>query len=422
MRNNIGLFLGKRAHLNPDMEAIVDTATERRLSYRELDLRANKLANAMRDSGVKKGDRVAILMMNGIEYVESFMGLAKIGAIVVPLNWRLVADELSFILKDAGATVMVYGSDFADVIGTLHEGGAAATQIGQWIEFCEDGHDRDLFATDYMEFTGPASDAGPEIDAGDDDDLFIMYTSGTTGLPKGAQHSHNTAMWAIITFSITAEFRYKDRFAIALPMFHVGALLPVIVTFYIGGTAILMRQFDPKQMWEITEREKLTVNLAVPAMLNFMLMVPEFEKYDYSHLRWIMSGASPVPASLIESYKDIGIEVHQVYGLTEACGPGTLISPDDAMVRIGSAGKAFFHTTVRVVDDDGKDTAPGVPGELLVQSAHVMKGYWNNPEATAETIRDGWLHTGDIAIQDKDGFITIHDRVKDMIISGGENV
>ena len=125
MRNNIGLFLGKRAHLNPDMEAIVDTATERRLSYRELDLRANKLANAMRDSGVKKGDRVAILMMNGIEYVESFMGLAKIGAIVVPLNWRLVADELSFILKDAGATVMVYGSDFADVIGTLHEGGGA---------------------------------------------------------------------------------------------------------------------------------------------------------------------------------------------------------------------------------------------------------------------------------------------------------
>ncbi len=169
-------------------------------------------------------------------------------------------------------------------------------------------------------------------------------------------------------------------------------------------------------------REKLTVNLAVPAMLNFMLQVPDFQSYDFSHLRWIMSGASPVPASLIETYKDIGIEVHQVYGITEAGGPGTLISPDDAMVKIGSAGKAFFHTTVKVVDGDGKETEPGEPGELLIKGAHVMKGYWNNPKATAETIRDGWLHTGDIALRDEDGFITIHDRVKDMIISGGENV
>ena len=422
MRNNIGLFLAKRAHLNPDMEAIVDVGTARRLSYRELDRRANKAANAMRAMGVAKGDRVAILMMNGIEYCESFLGLAKIGAVVVPLNWRLVADELSYILKDAGATTIIYGSDFAEAVATLHEGGEAATAIRQWVEFCEDGHNRDIFATDYVELVGRASDGAPAIDAGDDDNLFIMYTSGTTGLPKGALHTHNTVTWALITFSITGEFRYKDRFAVALPMYHVGALLPSLVTIYIGGTCILLRQFDPKVMWEVTEREKLTVNLAVPAMLNFMLQVPEFEKYDYSHLRWIMSGASPVPVSLIEAYKDIGIEIHQVYGLTEACGPGTLISPDDAMVKIGSAGKAFFHTSVRVVDGDGNDVAPGVPGELLVQGAHVMKGYWNNPEATAKTIRDGWLHTGDIALRDEDGFITIHDRVNDMIISGGENV
>ncbi len=422
MRNNIGLFLGKRAHLNPDMEAVVDTATARRLSYLEIDLRANKLANAMRDLGVKKGDRVAILMMNGIEYFESFIGLAKIGAVVVPLNWRLVANELSYILKDAGATALIYGSDFAEVTGALHAGGADATNIVHWIEFCEQGHDRDLFATDYIDLTAKGSDAAPEIDSGDDDDLFIMYTSGTTGLPKGALHTHNTMAWALITMSNTAELRFRDRFAIALPMFHVGALAPVLLTIYIGGTCVLLRQFDPKLMWEITEQEKLTVNLAVPAMLNFMLMVPDFEKYDFSRLRWVMSGASPVPANLIETYKDIGIEIHQVYGLTEACGPATLISPDDAMVRIGSAGKAFFHTTVRVVDEDGNDTAPDEPGELLVRGAHVMKGYWNNPEATAETIRDGWLHTGDIALQDTDGFITIHDRVKDMIISGGENV
>ncbi len=422
MRNNVGLYLGKRAHLNPDMEAAVEVATGRRLSYLDIDLRANKVANAFTGLGIGKGDRVAILMMNNIEYFESFLGLAKIGAVVVPLNWRLVADELSYILKDCGSTALIYGSDFAEVAGELHGRGSDGSDVQHWIEFCEEGHDRDLFATDYNELMGPASDAAPEINSGDDDDLFIMYTSGTTGLPKGALHTHNTVTWALITMGNTAEMRFRDRFAIALPMFHVGALLPVLLTIYIGGTCVLLRQFDPKLMWEVTEKEKLTVNLAVPAMLNFMLMVPEFEKYDFSALRWVMSGASPVPANLIETYKNIGIEIHQVYGLTEACGPGTLISPDDAMVKIGSAGKAFFHTNVRVVDEDGNDTEDGVPGELLVQGKHVMKGYWNNPEATAETIRDGWLHTGDIAIRDADGFITIHDRVKDMIISGGENV
>jgi acyl-CoA synthetase (AMP-forming)/AMP-acid ligase II len=153
-----------------------------------------------------------------------------------------------------------------------------------------------------------------------------------------------------------------------------------------------------------------------------MLMVPDFDKIDLSSLRMILSGASPVPVSLMEKYRDIGIEIHQLYGLTESCGPGTIISPDDAMERIGSAGKGYFHTSIRVVNGVGEDVAPGEPGELLVKGAHNMKGYWNNPEATAETIRDGWLYTGDIALCDADGFITIHDRIKDMVISGGENV
>ncbi len=422
MRNNIGLYLGKRAHLNPDMEAVVDTATGRRLSYREIDAGANRVANGMCGLGIKKGDRVAILMMNSVEYVESFMGLAKIGAVVVPLNWRLVAHELSYILKDSGAVAMIYGSDFAAVADTLQGGGAADTDIVHWIEFCEAGHVWDVFAIDYGDVVGHASTEAPEIDSGDDDDLFIMYTSGTTGLPKGALHTHNTMTWAIITFTTTTDIRYKDRYSIALPLFHVGALLPVMFTIYTAGTVVLLRQFDPKLMWEITEAEKITTSLAVPAMLNAMLMVPEFARYDVSNLRSILSGASPVPVTLIEKCQDIGIEIHQAYGLTEAGGPGTVLSPDEAMVRIGSAGKGFFHTSVRVVDGDGNDAAPGEPGELLVKAAHVMKGYWNNPVATAETIRDGWLHTGDIALRDAEGFITIHDRVKDMIISGGENV
>ena len=421
VRNNIGLYLGKRAHLNPNLEAVVDPATSRRFTYREIDQRANRVANAMRSLGIKKGDRVALLLLNGVEYYESFLGLAKIGAVSVPLNWRLVADELAYILKDSGAIALIYGGDFAEVVGEITSRSAAATDIAHWIELSE-GKDRDLFATEYEDFMAAGSPDEPENDAGDDDDLFIMYTSGTTGLPKGALHTHNTMTWAVITASNTADIRFRDRYSIALPMYHVGALEPVLNCIYLGCTVVFLRQFDPKVMWEITETEKITISLAVPAMLNFMLMVPDFQNYNISNLRWILSGASPVPANLIETYKDIGIEIHQVYGLTEAGGPASLIGPDDAMTKIGSAGKAFFHTSIRVVDENGDDVPPGVPGEVLVSGAHIMKGYWNNPEATAEAIRDGWLYTGDIALQDKDGFITIYDRVKDMIISGSENV
>jgi len=421
MRNNIGLYLSKRAHLNPDMEAVVDPATSRRFTYLEIDQRANKVASGIKDLGVKKGDRVALLLMNGVEFFESFFALAKIGAVCVPLNWRLVADELSYILKDAGATMLIYGSDFAEITADIQGRGTGATDIVQWIELSE-GNERNAFSREYEDWLSMGSAEEPENTSGDDDNLFIMYTSGTTGLPKGALHTHNTIASALITVSMTADIRFKDRSSIALPMFHIGALHPVLNAVYNGGTVVLLRQFDPKLMWEITAQEKINITLAVPAMLNFMLMVPDIQNYDISHLRWIMSGASPVPASLIEKYQDIGIEIHQVYGLTEAGGPGTLIGPDEAMVKIGSAGKGFFHTSIRVVDTDGNDVAPGVPGELLVSGDHVMKCYWNNPQATAETIRDGWLYTGDIVLQDEEGFITIHDRVKDMIISGGENV
>ena len=424
MRKNIGLYLAKRAHLNPNLEAVIDPATARRFSYREINERANKVANCMREKGIKKGDRVALLLMNGIEFYESFMGLAKIGAVCVPLNWRLVADELSYILKDAGAIALIYGSDFAEIAAELHGRGTGSdggTEIRDWIELSE-GNERNAFASEYEDFISNGAADEPESDAGNDDNLFIMYTSGTTGLPKGALHTHSTMTWALVTASNTADIRFRDRYSIALPMFHVGALQPVLNTIYVGCTVVLLRQFDPNLMWEITEQETITISLAVPAMLNFMLMVPDFQNYDISNLRWILSGASPVPANLIENYKDIGIEIHQVYGMTESGGPATLISPDDAMLKIGSAGKAFFHTSIRVVDEDGNDTAPGVPGEVLVKGEHVMTGYWNDAEATAEAIRDGWLYTGDIALQDEEGFITIHDRVKDMVISGGENV
>jgi O-succinylbenzoate-CoA ligase len=421
MQNNVGLFITKRASLNPNGEALVDTTRDRRFTYAELSARCNRLANALVDSGLAKGDRVATLLMNGHEFVEVFFGTAKVGGVVVGLNFRLVADELSFILTDSGSETLVFGSQFADLATELHARGAQGTKVRRWIHV-GDAADRPDFAIGYEDMLANATADEPEIGAADDDLLFIMYTSGTTGLPKGVMQSHNTTLWSSVTALITADVRWDDRYLICLPLFHVGALNPLISSFHKGGTVVMMSQFDPVRIWEIFAEERINVTLAVPAMLNFMLQTFDSEKHDISSLRWVMSGAAPVPVPLIEKYAAMGIEIHQVYGLTESCGPACLISPEDALERAGSTGKAFFHTDVKVVDPDGNEVAGGQTGEVLVRGPHLMLGYWNRPEATAETIVDGWLHTGDIAEIDTDGYIYIQDRIKDMIISGGENV
>ncbi len=421
MKNNIGLFITKRAQLNPNTEAIVDITSGKRLTYPQLNARCNQVANGLTGGGLDVGDRVATLLMNGPEFVELFFGAAKVGGVTVALNWRLVADELSFILTDSGATTLVFGTAFNDVVTELHRRGTDGTQISRWLHV-GDTADRPAFAEGYEEMLSTASSHEPECTASDDDLLFIMYTSGTTGLPKGVMHSHNTTRWSAITVNMTADTQYGDRYLICLPLFHVGALNPLLSITSLGGTAVIMSEFDPVKIWEVFSSERVTVTLAVPAMLQFMLLTYDAETHDASTLRWIMSGAAPVPETLIRTYEAMGIEIHQVYGLTESGGPACLISPDDALERAGSTGKAFFFTDVRVVNEAGDDCAPDEPGEVIVRGPHIMVGYLNRPEATAETVVDGWLRTGDVAVIDADGFVYIQDRVKDMIISGGENV
>jgi O-succinylbenzoate-CoA ligase len=421
MKNNVGLLLAKRAHLSPSLAAIVDVEKKRTYSFAELNVRSCRTANAISRLDIRKGDRVALLMMNGVEFIESFFAIAKIGAVIVPLNWRLVPDELSFILKDSGAKALIFGEEFGNAVADLQARGSEGSAVEQWIQ---SGGDTAGFAVDYDSLQAGASDSEPETRASDDDLLYIMYTSGTTGLPKGAVHTHATSIWALITISATADLRFKDRYLLALPLFHVGALTPLTGNIYKGATSIVMRSFDPVAAWKLIRDHEITTGLAVPAMLNFMLQAHQaaggVEIPD--QLRWIMCGAAPVPVTLIEAYADLGVEIHQIYGLTETCGPACLISPDDALAKAGSTGKAFFHTDVRVVNEAGKDVEPGEPGEVLVRGPHIMKEYWNRPEATDETIREGWLWTGDVATMDPEGFIYIQDRTKDMIISGGENV
>jgi len=418
---NVGSHLSKRAELNPDLEALVDHAADRRFTFAQLNERADRAAHALTGLGLATGDRVAVLLPNGHQFVEVFYGAARAGLVVVPLNSRLVANELAYMLRDSGVTVLVFDAGYDAVVAELRERGGTedGTPVLHWLRV---GADRPGWAADFDALVEGAEFDPVSVEVDGEDPLFIMYTSGTTGLPKGAVHTHDSVQWSVLTVLASVDIRFCDRYLISMPLFHVGALCPMACCVYRGATIVMLRQFDAKRIWEVFRDERVTVTLAVPAMLNFMLPTYRPELRESLALRWIMSGAAPVPASLIESYARLGFEVHQVYGLTETCGPACVISPDEALSHIGSTGKAFFHTEVRIVDDQGVDAGPGVAGEVLVRGRHIMAGYWNRPQATAETITDGWLHTGDIAVRDADGFIYIQDRIKDMIISGGENV
>ncbi len=418
MIQNIGDLLTRRARTTPEVEAYVQAETGERYSFSELNARTNRVANAFKAAGVNPGDRVAFLLMNGVEFVESYLGLAKIGAVVVPLNWRLSPSELEFIIADSGATWLIFDDAFIESVEILQSQGK--TNVREWLHVSPSAA---LPATRvYEEFSGASSAGEPRITTGGEDMLYIMYTSGTTGLPKGVVHSHRTSLWAVLTMSPVLDMRLRDRFISLLPMFHVGALAPIMMNVYNCATSVVLRSFDPKLAWEVIEKESINTGLAVPAMLNFMLQVPNNASHDTSSLRWMLSGAAPVPVALIKAYAERGIEVHQVYGLTESCGPCCVIDAENALERAGSTGRPFLHTDVRILDNEGQECPPNVAGELVLRGQHNMHGYWHRPEATAEALRDGWLYSGDIASMDEEGFVTIQDRKKDMIISGGENI
>ena len=423
MKHNIGRHLTKRAAISANSEAFVELERNRRFTFAELNQRSNRTANSLLAMGIEPGDRVATLLKNGIEFLESYFAIAKIGAVMVPVNWRLVANEIDYILNDCGAKVLIFDADFNDTVSTLHQQNNTAISHYLRVNAINDGK-LPSFAVDYDQTTLTASTEEPNCQAGDDDLLFIMYTSGTTGHPKGVMQSHNCMLWAELTSMSTSDMRGDDRFLLPMPMFHVGCLVPASQLLHKGATGIIMRDIDMSLMFKAIEQEKVSITMSVPALLQFMLAAPERQQYDISSIRWIATGAAPVPVSLLKQYETLGIAIHQAYGLTESCGPGTLLLPADAEAKVGSCGKPQMHTEAKVIHDDGSEVTPGSSevGELILSGKHMMLGYWNKPEATAEALRDGWLYTGDLCTVDDDGFITICDRKKDMIISGGENI
>jgi acyl-CoA synthetase (AMP-forming)/AMP-acid ligase II len=420
LTSNMGEALARRAARNPNNEAVVDTHTGERLTFRQLDTQANQCANAFVGLGLNAGDRIGLLLPNSIAFMSSFYGAAKVGGILVLLNWRLVADELEYLLVDSGATVLVYGSDYVGVAEELQRRGTSSVRV--WIQV-GDQTNRPEFAIDFSALVNSASDTAPETCGADDDVLCLCYSSGTTGRPKGAMLTHEGQMWAVYSnLGSSEDFTLNSRYLLVMPMFHLGGLLPMEVCVLAGATVVIVRAFDPHGVWDVVGRERVTGGLVVPSMLNAMLSVFDAAKHDHTSIRNLWCAAAPLPITLIEQCIEKGIGLLQTYGLTESGGPGTILGHEDARRKVGSSGKAYLLTDVRIARRDDTTCDPGEAGELLVRARHVMKGYWNNPTATEAAVVDGWLHTGDVAIMDDEGFVTIQDRIKDMIISGGENI
>jgi fatty-acyl-CoA synthase len=412
-------LLRGRARLNPHREALLELESGRRYTYLELNERSCRAANFLRHQlGIQKGDRVSILAHNGVPYIDLLYGLAKIGAVFAPLNWRLVASELVYIVDDCKPKVIVCGAEFTDTLAAMrgqlnidHVVTLEGVEIPGAISY-EDG----------LRSASTLEPEQPELDG--ETPLCILYTSGTTGRPKGAVIPHRQVVWNCINTAISWGLVDRDVSPIFTPLFHAGGLFAFMAPiFYVGGRIVLTRQFDANDSIKTIQDEACTVILGVPTLFQMWMKSDVIDAVDFSSVRFFISGGAPCPIPLMATWREkVGTVLRQGYGLTEV-GPNCFTMTDkESKLKSGSVGKPILHSRVRLVDGDGEDVPSGTIGELIIQGPHVSTGYWKDARATEEAHVDGWFHTGDMARVDEDGFFTISGRVKDMIITGGENV
>ncbi|MBN1966451.1 MAG: long-chain fatty acid--CoA ligase [Anaerolineae bacterium] len=413
-------LLSSRARLTPDREAVLEVETGRRYSYRQLNERASKLAHFMQDKlGVQAGDRVSILAHNSVAYLDLVYGLGKIGAIFTPLNWRLVARELAYIVNDSTPSVLIVGPEFVETFNEMRP------QIDVPHHVAIDGAEIDgaLIYEHEMMVAQPTEPPRPPGLHGDTP-YAILYTSGTTGHPKGAIIPHRQVLFNCLNTVASWGITEHDVSPVLTPLFHAGGLFAFMTPIlYSGGRILLGRGFDVNESLRLIVAEKCTVILGVPTLFQLWMKSPLFEKADFKHVRFFISGGAPCPPALMEEWRARkNVVFRQGYGLTEVGVNCFSMTDAESVPKTGAVGKPVFHSKMRLVDENGQDVPQGQEGELWIWGPHVCLGYWRNEEATAAALTDGWFHTGDMARMDEDGFYTIIGRAKDMIISGGENI
>ena len=414
MRNQgLGSWPARRARSTPYAVATVYRGRER--TYARLRDRVHALAHGLRGHGVGHGDRVAYLGPNHPAFLETLFAVGALGAVFVPLNTRLSGSELAFMLADSGSLVLIHDERYADTARALQHG-HPGLRLFSVAEDATGGDVEELIAASPTE---PLDEV-----VGADDSAIILYTSGTTGRPKGARISHGNAIWNALNVVVDIDLTSSEVTLLNAPLFHTAALgMTCLPTLLKGGTVVLENAFDVETTLDLIERRRITLAFGVPTMFDALSRSPRWADADLSSLRFLLCGGAPIPEELIRRYRERGLTFMQGYGMTEAAPGVLLLSAADSPYKIGSAGKPAFFTDVRLETGDGTGADVGEPGEVLVHGPNVVDGYWQRPEATGDSFTaGGWFRSGDVATVDADGFYRIVDRVKDMFISGGENV
>ncbi len=404
--------------------AVAMTYAGKEYTYAQLDERSNRAGNALRDLGIRKGERVAILSQNCNQYIEVYFGNGKIGAVTVPLNYRLTPAELEYIINNSDAVALIVADDFVATIAQIKH---LLPNIRHYISL---GGSHQGYK-EYEEIIAGASPAEPGVEVSENDLIWQMYTSGTTGRPKGAMITHRNLVTNITQTVLGFRSEPGDKSLIVAPVYHAAAVIVSTTTLAQGGTILIKKDFIPPEVIAAFNNEGVTHALLVPAMILFLLNMPGIEKVNFGTLKYVIYGASAIPLEVLRKAMQVfKCQFLQGFGQTESTAVLTQLMPEDHVLdgppekirRLESCGRELFGTEVRVVDDKGHDCPPGEVGEIIARGDQIMQGYWKMPEATAETLKDGWLHTGDLGCFDDEGYIYIKDRMKDMIVSGGENV
>jgi len=412
---DIGLTLTRNANRTPDKVAI--KFEDNVYTYDQFNKQVNKLANGLLARGVKKGDKVAMMMQNTDLFAITFYALMKAGAVAVPINFRLTAREVAYILNDSDASALYFDSEFGK---TINEALQQNSKVNLLISTSHVINNQLTFEEVMLD-----DDSEPNVTVDEWDDAEILYTSGTTGNPKGALFDHHRILHVGFSSALLFKLGPEDNLLHTAPLFHSAQLnLFLISGTFIGCTQVIHRQFDPVHVLKTIEEEKISLFFGIPTMYNFLLQVPNKEAYDLSSVKRYGYGAAPMPVSLIEQAVQLfgNDQIYNLCGLTEGGPGGIYLTPEQHKKYPGAGGTAIFSTEVKVVNELDEEIKPNEIGEFILRSEMVMKRYYNKPEETKEALRDGWLYTGDLATINEDGIITLVDRKKDMIITGGENV
>lgn len=414
----IGDWTGRRAILSPQKEAIIDNILNERYTYKMMDDRANQAARLLLDSGVKKGDRVGVYSKNRFDFLDLLFACGKIGAILTPFNTRLTTPEMEYLIKKTGPSIFFYDPAMDAQFEQIRQFFTKQDLVVMGDK--KVGADSDLASL--MKKRSSSDVERPELTL--DDPYLIVFTGGTTGLPKGAVLSHGLVFWNSVNTIVSWSLRPDDIQPLLFPLFHTGGINVLLIPFYhLGAKSIIMGDFNVDATLKVIEEEKCTIVIAVPTQFNMMSEASNFTKTNFDTVRVFISGGAPCPVAIMEKYWNRGKILKMGYGLTEV-GPNNFYLPEEHVKRKpSSVGFPVFHCDMRVADDKGNEIPVGEVGELMLRGPHIFSGYWDEPKETAKTIEpDGWVHTGDLVMKDEEGFFFITGRKKDMFISGGENV